>query len=66
MGSLICVGRGEHAPEWIDWLLKARDRKLAGATAKAQGLYLVSVDYPQQFELPQPPLGPLFLPDDLN
>ncbi|MBJ6874278.1 tRNA pseudouridine(38-40) synthase TruA, partial [Vibrio cholerae] len=48
------------------WLLEAKDRKLAGATAKAEGLYLVDVDYPEEFELPCVPIGPLFLPDNLN
>lgn len=62
-GSLICVGRGEQPPEWVAWLLAAKDRKLAGATAKAEGLYLVDVDYPEVFALPTPPLGPLFLAD---
>ena len=66
VGSLIVVGRGEQAPEWIEWLLHQKDRKLAGATAKAGGLYLVDVDYPEQFGLPQVPIGPLFLPDNLN
>jgi tRNA pseudouridine38-40 synthase len=65
-GSLIKVGRGEESPEWIKWLLEAKDRKLAGATAKAEGLYLVDVDYPQEFDLPRAPIGPLFLPDNLN
>ncbi|CAH1522777.1 tRNA pseudouridine(38-40) synthase TruA [Vibrio owensii] len=65
-GSLIKVGRGEEKPEWIKWLLEAKDRKLAGATAKAEGLYLVDVDYPEEFGLPQVPIGPLFLPDNLN
>lgn len=64
-GSLICVGRGEQEPEWIQWLLAAKDRKLAGATAKAEGLYLVDVDYPDVFQLPMMPIGPLFLPDQL-
>ncbi len=65
-GSLICVGKGEQDPEWIKWLLEAKDRKLAGATAKAEGLYLIDVDYPQAFDLPREPIGPLFLPDNLN
>lgn len=64
-GSLINVGKGEQQPEWIQWLLEAKDRKLAGATAKAEGLYLVDVDYPQAFDLPREPIGPLFLPDGL-
>ncbi|MEH0687824.1 tRNA pseudouridine(38-40) synthase TruA [Vibrio cholerae] len=65
-GSLICVGRGEQKPEWIEWLLGVKDRKLAGATAKAEGLYLVDVDYPDEYQLPRVPIGPLFLPDNLN
>lgn len=65
VGSLIVVGRGEQPPEWIQWLLQAKDRNLAGATAKAEGLYLVEVDYPQEFNLPKVPVGPLFLPDEL-
>ncbi|NMU30217.1 tRNA pseudouridine(38-40) synthase TruA, partial [Vibrio parahaemolyticus] len=65
-GSLIKVGRGEESPEWIKWLLDAKDRKLAGATAKAEALYPVDVDSPDEFGLPEVPIGPLFLPDNLN
>jgi tRNA pseudouridine38-40 synthase len=65
VGSLMVVGREEQPEEWIDWLLKAKDRTLAGATAKAEGLYLVDVDYPEEFMLPDTPIGPLFLPDTL-
>jgi tRNA pseudouridine38-40 synthase len=64
-GSLIEVGRLEREPEWMDWLLKEKNRSLAGATAKADGLYLVDVDYPEEFELPRSPIGPLYLPDDV-
>ncbi|WP_419239795.1 tRNA pseudouridine(38-40) synthase TruA [Photobacterium leiognathi] len=62
-GSLIKVGKGEEKSEWIKWLLEQKDRTLAGATAKAEGLYLVDVDYPQEHNLPRVPLGPLFLAD---
>lgn len=62
-GSLIKVGRGEQDPQWIQWLLAEKNRSLAGATAKADGLYLIDVDYPSSFELPRVPLGPLFLED---
>ncbi len=31
VGSLIVVGKGEQEPEWIKWLLEAKDRKLAAA-----------------------------------
>lgn len=64
-GSLIAVGKKEHEPQWIKWLLEQKNRNLAGATAKAQGLYLVGVDYPSHFELPSPSIGPLFLPSSL-
>ncbi len=62
-GSLITVGRKEQDPAWIQWLLEARNRTLASATAKPEGLYLVKVSYPAKFELPTSPVGPLFLPD---
>ncbi len=63
VGSLLEVGCGNQKPEWIQWLLAQKDRKLAAPTAKAEGLYLVHVDYPHEFDLPQTPLGPLFLAD---
>jgi tRNA pseudouridine38-40 synthase len=64
-GSLITVGKGEQEPAWIEWLLQAKDRKLASATAKPDGLYLVEVDYPDEYHLPSQPVGPLFLSDEL-
>jgi len=62
-GSLMEVGCGRQSEEWIAELLAARDRTLAAATAKAEGLYLVAVDYPSRFALPSPAMGPLFLLD---
>jgi len=62
-GSLLEIGMGRQAPEWILQLLQAKDRTLAAATAKAEGLYLVDVDYPAHFNIPKSALGPLFLPD---
>lgn len=66
VGSLIVVGQGDQEPEWIKWLLDSKNRSLAGATGKAEGLYLVDVDYPEEYQLPRMPIGPLFLPDNLN
>lgn len=63
VGSLMDVGQGKQAPEWIKWLLEQKDRTLAAPTAKAEGLYLVDVSYPEQFAIPKSPLGPLFLAD---
>ncbi len=63
VGSLMEIGCGNQPEEWMATLLAAKDRTLAAATARAQGLYLVAVDYPSHFALPEPPMGPLFLVD---
>lgn len=63
-GSLLEVGMGNQPESWIVDVLAARDRERAGATAKAGGLYLVDVTYPEHFALPILPLGPLWLPDN--
>ena len=63
VGSLIEVGQGRQPVEWIKWLLEQRDRTLAAPTAKAEGLYLVDVTYPEHFGIPKGRLGPLFLAD---
>ncbi|STB47831.1 tRNA pseudouridine synthase A [Citrobacter koseri] len=57
------VGAHNQPESWIAELLAAKDRRLSAATAKAEGLYLVAVDYPERFDLPKTPLGPLFLAD---
>lgn len=62
-GSLIAIGRGDKPIEWMAELLAQRDRTLAAETAKPNGLYLVKVDYPEEFGLPTQHLGPLFIPD---
>lgn len=48
VGTLVKVGTGEAAPDWTRELLEQRDRRLAGMTAPAEGLYLVDVEYPQE------------------
>ena len=48
VGSLVEVGRGKFPVSWIDELIQSRDRKLAGQTAPAQGLFLARVDYDVQ------------------
>ncbi|RUO47710.1 tRNA pseudouridine(38-40) synthase TruA [Pseudidiomarina aquimaris] len=63
VGTLLTVGRGEQPITWPAELLAKRDRTLAAATAKAEGLYLVQVDYPAQYGLPVMAPGPLWLPD---
>jgi len=53
VGSLVYVGQGKHAPEWIGELLESRDRRLAAPTFSAAGLYLARVDYEVHWGLPE-------------
>lgn len=46
-GTLLEVGRGKLSPSRVREILLSRDRRLAGPTAPAEGLYLVSVRYPE-------------------
>lgn len=45
VGTMAEIGRGRRRPEGMAQLLESTDRTLAGPTAPAQGLCLVSVDY---------------------
>ncbi len=45
VGTLKLVGSGKIQPEDIKTILEAKDRKKAGPTAPAEGLYLYSVEY---------------------
>lgn len=64
-GSLCEIGAGEQPVTWMQELLDTKDRTLAAATAKPHGLYLVAVDYPDQWGIPTSAMGPLFLPEEL-
>ncbi len=44
-GTLIYVGQGKLSPDDIPEILASRDRRRAGITAKARGLYLAEVRY---------------------
>ncbi|WGL17839.1 tRNA pseudouridine(38-40) synthase TruA [Microbulbifer bruguierae] len=61
-GVLMAVGRGDRAPGWVGEVLAAKDRTAAGVTAPPHGLYLVDVQYPEEFELPVVTPGPLLVP----
>jgi tRNA pseudouridine38-40 synthase len=45
VGTFLLVGKGSIAPSAIPEILAARDRRAAGPTAPAEGLYLVDVEY---------------------
>ena len=64
VGSLMAVGCGRNEAGWIDELMDGRDRRLAAETAPSHGLYLVEVEYPGHYGLPQTPYGPLILGTD--
>lgn len=59
-GTLVEIGQGDRPVEWVAELLALKDRTKAAATGKAQGLYLVAVDYPEQYQIPNVEAGPLF------
>lgn len=44
-GTLMEIGRGHIAPQEIERILEARDRRAAGPTAPACGLTLVKIEY---------------------
>jgi tRNA pseudouridine38-40 synthase len=45
VGTLVPVGRARKPPEWIKWVLAQKDRKSAGQTAPAHGLFMDHVVY---------------------
>src|SRR5690606_9772769 len=61
MCCLLDVRPGMDAADHIDTTSTDEDRKAAGVTAPAGGLYFIHAYYPAQFELPELPLGPHWL-----
>jgi tRNA pseudouridine38-40 synthase len=56
VGTLVYVGNGRHAPQWVGEVLASRDRARAAPTFAAEGLYLERVEYAERWGLPM--LGP--------
>jgi tRNA pseudouridine38-40 synthase len=52
VGTLLEVGSGARPVGWVAEALASRDRRAAGPTAPAHGLYLARVRYPPAFGLP--------------
>ena len=47
VGTLMEIGKGDYPPERVLEILQKKDRKLAGATARACGLTLLEIRYPE-------------------
>jgi tRNA pseudouridine38-40 synthase len=63
-GVLIAVGSGKRPVAWVDEVLCAKDRRLGAETAPPYGLYLVEVNYPDEFGVLKSMPGPLFTWDN--
>lgn len=53
VGNLLEIGYGRKNKKWLLDILTLKDRKKAAATAKPHGLYLVSIDYPDRYNIPK-------------
>jgi tRNA pseudouridine38-40 synthase len=53
VGVLLEVGAHSKKPEWAQFVLASKDRRQAGATADAAGLYLTQVYYPADYTFPE-------------
>jgi tRNA pseudouridine38-40 synthase len=51
VGTLLEIGRGKLAPDDITRLFELRDRSASGPTVAPQGLFLVSVEYPDRWKV---------------
>ncbi len=60
VGSLVMVGKGAWKTEFMAELLALKDRKKAGPTARACGLYFVHVHYPKEYDMPEEYRLPIF------
>jgi tRNA pseudouridine38-40 synthase len=60
-GVLMPIGMGRKPVSWCAELLEQKDRSKAGVTAPSDGLYFVGVEYPQKYNIPSQPWGPVFV-----
>lgn len=59
VGSLLEVGLNKKPIEWIAEMLAKKDRKAAGITAAAHGLYFIKAHYPEKYALPAVSYSPV-------
>jgi tRNA pseudouridine38-40 synthase len=62
VGALVWIGQGKRPSEWIQDVLKERDRRRAAPTFAASGLHLCEIRYPAAFALPSAKRSPAGLP----
>jgi len=48
VGTLLLVGEGKMLPEEVKEIIEKKDRRAAGSSVAAKGLYLCKVEYPNQ------------------
>jgi tRNA pseudouridine38-40 synthase len=53
VGTLVYVGKGKHPPEWVEELLRSKDRRKSAPTFGPEGLYLEKIDYEAKWQLPK-------------
>ncbi len=66
VGVLTTVAVGKKPIQWVSEVLQAKDRRQGGKTAAPNGLHLVAVDYPAEFELPKVLPGPYCCPEPVG
>jgi tRNA pseudouridine38-40 synthase len=59
-GVLLRIGSGRLEPDDMRAIMQSKDRRAAFETALPNGLYFVSVDYPETYVFPQTPHSLLF------
>lgn len=53
VGSLVLIGQGDRPVDWLQEVLESRDRRQAGPTGEARGLFFLGPVYPAEFGLPE-------------
>lgn len=54
VGTLLTIGLGRQAPEWMLEVLASKSRQAASPTFSPDGLYLARVGYPSRYQIPEP------------
>jgi tRNA pseudouridine38-40 synthase len=54
VGTLIEMGRGKIKPEDLERIILSKDRRKAGYSVPANGLFLVAINYPEEIFLDDP------------